>query len=59
MLKIFHICSSMKYAHLPWPGAISDQHPELFEFFMFIWGKQAEEDKRREAEQKRVSRRGR
>lgn len=47
----------MKWAHLPEPGGLYDQHPDLIAKFEYIFAKRAEyqeaERKREEAKQKR------
>jgi hypothetical protein len=40
----------MKWAHLPEPGGIYAQNPELLDHFAIIFAAQAKEDARREAE---------
>jgi hypothetical protein len=47
----------MKWQHLPLPGGLYDQDPQLLENFSFIFGeiakKTAEEDEKREREMKK------
>ena len=55
LLKLFHICSHMKWAQMPWPGALSDQHPEMMEFFLTMWSKVAAQEKKDRDEQEKKS----
>jgi hypothetical protein len=51
---MFSLCENMKWAHLPEPGGIYAQSPELLEGFMLIFAErneyEAEERKRQERE---------
>lgn len=42
----------MKWAHLPEPGGLYDQNPDLLDHFQIIFSELAAEDARREAERK-------
>lgn len=58
-IVMFNMCSSMQWAHLPVPGGIYDQDPELLRCWRVIWSKQAEhqkaEDRKREMKQRQAS----
>jgi hypothetical protein len=47
---MFALCESMKWNHLPEPGGLYAQDPELLEGFMYIFGARAEHQ---EAEEKK------
>jgi hypothetical protein len=56
---MFSICENMKLAHLPEPGGLYDQSPELLDGFKAIFAEraeaEAEERAKSEAESKRKS----
>jgi len=51
---MFSLCEAMKWNHLPGPGAIYDQHPDLMDRFYYIFAMksqvEAEEQKKRDRE---------
>lgn len=49
-LRLFNLCSSMKWAHLPNAGGLYDQDPVLLERFAYIFSEVA---KHEEAERKK------
>lgn len=56
-LRLFSICQRMKWAHLPVPGGIYDQHPQLFAEWAIIFHAQDEEEKRERERQDAKNRR--
>lgn len=56
ILRMFSLCESMKWAHLPESGGLYAQSPELLIGFQFIFAEraehEAEEQKKRERETK-------
>lgn len=44
------MCQGMRWAHLPEPGGLYDQNPELLEHFSIIFHAQAKEQQRQDAE---------
>lgn len=53
------MCSAMRWNHLPVSGALGDQHPEILEKFMYIFGEQSKVDKRKQEEDQRKQERER
>jgi hypothetical protein len=43
----------MKWNHLPEPGGLYQQHPELLDKFMYIFNARAEEQERKHKEEER------
>ena len=54
-IRLFAMCRSMKWAHLPVAGGIYDQHPELMDDFMYIFGEQAKWDEMEHKREKRAA----
>ena len=59
IIRLFSLCEAMKWNHLPEPGGLYAQHPDLLEGFMYIFSERgrheaAEREKeKREQERKR------
>jgi hypothetical protein len=62
IIRMFTLCESMKWAHLPVAGGIYDQHPDLLDGFMIILHErskhEAEEAKKEKAKSERGMRTG-
>jgi len=52
-MRVFVVCQSMKWAHLPLPGGLYDQHPKLIDQFQILWQEMAKEEKAKQDRQKR------
>lgn len=52
-IRMFALCSAMKWAHLPVPGGIYAQNPDMMDQFRYIFQEQAKEQ---EKERKRNER---
>ena len=62
IIRMFALCESMKWSHLPMPGGLYAQHPDLLDGFRIIFSAraehEAEEEKKRKSESKRLGSRG-
>ena len=52
-ITMFATCSRMKWNHLPVPGGIYDQDPELLRRWRIIWEAQDDRERAEQARQKR------
>lgn len=52
-ITMFAICARMKWNHLPVPGGIYEQDPELIRRWRIIWDAQDEVARAEQAKQKR------
>lgn len=52
-ITMFSICARMKWNHLPIPGGIYDQDPELIRRWRIIWDAQDDVQRAEQAKQKR------
>jgi hypothetical protein len=50
-IKLFVLCSSMRWNHLPVAGGIYDQHPRLIDEWQVIFEAQARQREKEQAEQ--------
>lgn len=57
ILRMFQICEAMKWSHLPLPGGLYAQDPDLLDGFLIIFSERvkhdAAEQKKRDAEMNR------
>lgn len=51
-MRLFAICTAMKWSHLPWPGGLYDQHPKLLDDWVYIFQEQNREQDRKDQKQK-------
>lgn len=55
VIRLFHLCDNMRWNHLPEPGGLYAQHPDLLDQFSYIFAErskyEAEQQKKREKEQ--------
>lgn len=62
IIRLFSMCEAMKWSHLPSPGGLYDQHPDLLDGFMYIFAERSKYDRekqeRERKEQERKSRSG-
>lgn len=54
-LRLFSLCSGMKWAHLPVAGGLYDQDPALLDAFSYIFQKVAENEQAENEKQRRES----
>lgn len=52
-IRLFHLCSGMKWAHLPVAGGIYDQSPDLLDQWAVMFELQAKRQERDMADMKR------
>jgi hypothetical protein len=57
LLMLYHLTSILEFSHLPWPGAIVDQHPEFIDALVTIRAAIAEHEKRENDAQQAKARR--
>lgn len=52
-LRLFMICRSMEWSHLPAAGGLFDQDPKLLDDFQVIWGVEGQYQEKQRAQQTR------
>ena len=52
------MCEAMKWNHLPLPGGLYDQHPDLLDGFMIIFAERSTHEAEEAAKRERESNRG-
>jgi len=56
-IRLFAMCKAMKWAHMPVPGGLFDQHPILLDQWSVIFSEISKARKRDEDKRKRESKR--
>lgn len=52
------MCDAMRWAHLPMPGGLYDQNPDLLDKFMYIFNERSKEQEREQRRQAAKNQRG-
>lgn len=55
-LRLYQICKLFRWTHLPNPGGLYDQNPQLLEDFLLIAGIEGEEQERKRKKEERSQR---
>ena len=54
-IRLFAICGALEWSHLPAPGALADQHPDLLVQWSYMFVEQSKYEKdQRDAEEKKA-----
>ena len=60
IITLFSLCEAMKWSHLPSPGGLYDQHPDLLAGFAYIFSERNKyEREKAEKEKREQERKGR
>jgi len=54
-IRMFSLCESMKWAHLPVAGGLYDQDPDLLSKFQYMFQQRAKHESEERQKQKRES----